>query len=94
MDVIKKFLDVEISNQEMYEEIYDFINSPHVRNGEFEANEYIIKKIDSLNFIIYIEYIFPNDGHREISCCTSIYKDDLNTKINEYAIRYGYTLKS
>ncbi|MGF0470757.1 hypothetical protein ACQQ6W_14075 [Lysinibacillus fusiformis] len=43
MDVIKKFLVVEISDQEMYEEIYDFINSPHVRSGEFEGNELIIK---------------------------------------------------
>ncbi|TKI52813.1 hypothetical protein FC756_27150 [Lysinibacillus mangiferihumi] len=76
----------------MYEEIYDFINFPHVRSGEFEANELIIKK--QIYLIFLLEYVFPNDVHREISCCTSIYRDDLNTKINEYAIRYGYTLKS
>ncbi len=51
MDVIKKFLVVEISDQEMYEEIYDFINSPHVRSGEFEGNELIIKKSIYLIFL-------------------------------------------
>lgn len=82
--VIDRFLDDEITDQEMYEAIYEFVVSGNIRNGEFEANAYIIKKMDYLNFIIFPEDIYP-DNHREISYCTSIYRNDLISKINEHA---------
>ena len=63
MDIILKFLQAEISSQELYEEIYKFIDSYHIRNGEFEGNEYVIKKMDQDNFIIFPEYIYE-DGKR------------------------------
>lgn len=44
IDTIERFLDDEISSQEMYEAIYNFITSFHIRSGEFEGNHYIIKK--------------------------------------------------
>lgn len=44
MDVMSGFLRSEINSQELYETILQFVLSPHIRNGEFEGNEYIIKK--------------------------------------------------
>lgn len=88
---MERFLEDEISSQELYEEIYSFIDSFHIRNGEFEANYYIIKKMDQYNFFIYAENIFP-DNHREIPYSLSIYKNDLIKSINRYAQLKGFTL--
>jgi len=92
INVIERFLDDEITDQEMYEAIYEFITSVNIRNGEFEANAFIIKKMDYLNFIIYPEDIYP-DNHREISYCTSIYKNNLISKINEHAKKEGLEVR-
>lgn len=88
IDVIERFLRDEISSQELYEDIYNFITSFHIRNGEFEANYFIIKKMDESNFFIYAENIYP-DNHREIPYSISIYKNNLIQKINEYAYSRG-----
>lgn len=89
---MERFLEEEISSQELYEDIYSFINSFHIRNGEFEANYFIIKKMDQDNFFIYAENIFPDDNHREIPYSTSIYRNNLIKAINEYAQLQGFTL--
>ena len=85
MDIIKKFLGSEINTQELYDVIIDFITSFHVRNGEFEGNRFIIKKMDQLNF-----FIFPEDenrdGCREISYAMAVYRHILLNEINQYAI--------
>lgn len=44
MDVLEGFLQSKINTQELYEDIMSFITSYHIRCGEFEGNEYIIKK--------------------------------------------------
>lgn len=62
MNVIEDFLRSEINTQELYNDIIYFITSFHIRNGEFEGNEYIIKKMDKINFIIFSEY---EDKNRE-----------------------------
>jgi hypothetical protein len=49
IDVMKRFLNGEISSQALYEDIFSFINSFHIRNGEFEGNYYIIKKMVKLS---------------------------------------------
>ena len=85
MDVIKGFLESEINTQELYEDIIDFVTSYHIRNGEFEGNEYIIKKMDQTNFIIFPEYECE-DGEREIHAATAIYRNNLIKVINEYAL--------
>lgn len=89
---MERFLRDEISSQELYEDIYDFINSFHIRNGEFEANYYIVKKMDSDNFLIYAENSYP-DGHMEIPYSMSIYKEVLLKNINEHASIIGLKLK-
>ena len=85
MNVIEGFLQAEINTQELYEDIINFITSLHVRNGEFEGNEYIIKKMDQTNFIVFPEYE-DGDGEREINAAEAIYRQILLTKINEHAI--------
>lgn len=51
MNVMESFLQAEINTQELYEDIINFIISFHVRNGEFEGNEYVIKKMDRKRLI-------------------------------------------
>ncbi|MBP2000778.1 hypothetical protein J2Z69_001809 [Paenibacillus shirakamiensis] len=91
-NIIEKFLDDEISSQELYESIYDFVTSFHIRSGEFEANYYIIKKMDSDNFFIFPENIYP-DNHREIPHCISIYKDRLVSLINAHARKQALVIR-
>lgn len=50
MNILEGFLQSEINTQELYEDIMSFITSYHIRCGEFEGNEYIIKKMDQTNF--------------------------------------------
>lgn len=44
MDILKGFLSDKLSSKEFYVDIINFIESFHIRNGEFEGNRYIIKK--------------------------------------------------
>ena len=53
MSAIEDFLRVEISYQEMYDEILSFINSYDIGHDRLECNEYILKKIDTENFLIF-----------------------------------------
>lgn len=83
MNILDGFLCDEISSKELYMDILSFIESFHIRKGEFEGNRYVIKKMDEINFLIYPEDIYP-DGHREISGCISMYKQPLLNAINEF----------
>ncbi len=65
-------------------EIINFIESFDIRNGEYEGNEYIVKKMDRQNFIIYVEY--DNiENQRDIHSATAIYRNELINYIKEYA---------
>ena len=88
MNVLERFLQSEINTQELYDDIIAFLTSYHVRNGEFEGNEYIIKKMDQINFIIFPEYD-DGEGGKEIHAAEAVYRDNLIKKINEYAISKG-----
>lgn len=92
INVIERFLEDEISTQELYDDILNFITSFHIRNGEFEGNYFIIKKMDQINFFIFAENIYPDDNHREIPYSTSIYRESLIKQINEYAKKQGLKL--
>ena len=81
---MEDFLDTEIFSQEFYDEIFKFIISVEIRNGEFEGNSYIIKKKDQLNFIICWEDEYQ-DGHFEISRAISVNRHKLIKEINIFA---------
>lgn len=85
MNVLERFLQSEINTQELYNEIITFITSFHIRNGEFEGNEYIIKKMDQTNFILFPEYEDEN-GEREIHAALAVNRNNLIKEINDYAI--------
>ena len=84
MNVMGSFLRSEINTQELYMDILHFITSYHIRCGEFEGNEYIIRKMDQGNFIIYPEYE-GKDGQREIHAAVAMYRENLIKEINQYA---------
>lgn len=85
--MIEYFLRDEIYNG-MYQEIVRFINNIHIRNGEFECNRHIIKKIDHNNFLILLEDEYQ-DGTKEIPWATAFYKFQLLDLINTYAKKKG-----
>ena len=93
MDVMNGFLRAEISNPELYKSIIEFICSFHIRNGEFEGNTYIIKKMDQINFFIFPEFEYP-DGHREIHAAISIYRKQLLQAIQQEAHAKGFPIVS
>ena len=90
---MKSFLSSEISSQELYDEIVHFVTSVHIRQGDFEGNEFVIKKIDSDNFIIFSEYELSS-GVREIHAATAIFRLPLIDAVNEYAILQSIQIRS
>ncbi|MGD6874255.1 hypothetical protein ACQCU1_19000 [Sutcliffiella horikoshii] len=91
-ELIQSFLEDEISDQEFYDGIIDFIYSFNIRCGEYECNRFVIKKMDHLNFIIFDEYVI--DGKREIHNSVSIHKNKLINLVNEYAKEQGFVLRN
>lgn len=85
MNVLERFLQAEINTQELYDDMISFITSFHIRNGEFEGNEFIIKKMDQTNFIIFPEYEVE-DGEKEIHAAQAVYRKNLIKEINKYAV--------
>lgn len=86
MDILKKFLQAEINSKAMYLDICEFVNSFHIRSGEFEGNEYVIKKMDQDNYIIFAEYE-DKEGKREIPFSMSIYKMKLLEEMKNCAMQ-------
>ncbi len=91
VDVTRSFLESEIFSQDLYEDIIRFVASLHIRNGEFEGNRFIIKKMDHLNFMIFPEDE-TDDGRREISYAMSIFGHDLLEQIQLHAKKMGLSL--
>ena len=86
--MLKEFLEDEVMYQEFYDGIFDFIVSGKIRNGEYEGNLHVIKKMDLENFIIYVEHEI--DGKREIHRTPSIRKNKLLRLVNRHAKKQGY----
>jgi hypothetical protein len=93
MNVLSEFLQAEINTQELYEEIMHFITSFHIRNGEFEGNEFVIKKMDQTNLIIFSEYELA-PAKREIHAAVAVYRSPLIKMINEYAVTQGIRIQA
>ena len=92
MNVLERFLQSEINTQELYDDIILFITSFHIRNGEVEGNEFIIKKMDQTNYIIFPEYE-GGDGEREIHAAIAIYRNNLIKEINDCATKKGIIVR-
>lgn len=89
---LQVFLEDELSDQEFYDGIIEFIYSYNIRSGEYEGNRFVIKKMDLLNFIIFEEYVI--DGKREIGNTIPISRKKLIKRINLYAKKQGFLLRS
>lgn len=86
-----EFLVGELEYQESFSAILDFVMSVSIRNGEYEGNRTIFKKMDRENFILYTENM-RKDNSRSIRGCIAITKDNLIDKINEIARANGFEL--
>lgn len=90
--MIDNFLLCEIDDKEMIEEILHFINSIHIRNGEFECNLHVIKKINLSTFIIYQEYE-DVDGNKSVGLpLCGIFRKDLQMQILKRAKASGISV--
>lgn len=90
-DIVQSFLEIEISDQEYYDGIISFIYSGNIRCGEYECNQFVVKKMDLSNFIVYEEYEI--NKKREIHNSFSISKNKLLRTINDYAKQKGFLIK-
>ncbi|WP_078554457.1 hypothetical protein [Bacillus alkalicellulosilyticus] len=90
-DILQSFLEIEISDQEYYDGIIRFIYSGNIRCGEYECNEFVVKKIDFLNFIVFDEYEINKKKKTTISF--SISKDELIKSINDFAEKQGFLIR-
>ncbi|MBC1793623.1 hypothetical protein HCA55_05455 [Listeria booriae] len=91
MDIMAHFLQTELQNQVAYTEMLQFVASLYIRSGEYEGEEYVIRKLDHLNFIIAREYV-GLDGEREISRPVVIDRQALVAKINKHVRARGIAL--
>ncbi|WBW98366.1 hypothetical protein [Oceanirhabdus sp. W0125-5] len=92
-ETLSNFLQDEISDQEFYDAIYDFIIDQNIRSGEYEGNIFIIKKLDRLNFVIFEEHCYREDKQREIYNAISLFRKDILIAINEHAHKNGFIVK-
>lgn len=91
-DILQDFLKVEITDQDYYDGLIRFIYSGNIRCGEYECNEFVVKKMDFLNYIVFAEYVI--DEKREIHQSFSISKSKLLKAINNYAKKQGFIIRS
>ncbi|MFD1851349.1 hypothetical protein [Oceanobacillus bengalensis] len=89
---MQEFLKIEISDQDFYDGIIDFIYSYNIRCGEYECNQYVIKKMDLQNYIIFEEYTYRKNGQRDIHHPISVTRNQLITQINNYAKKQGFAV--
>lgn len=86
-EIIQLFLETEISDQDYYDGIMSFILSSNIRRGEYECNQFIVKKMDLRNFLVFEE--FEINKRREIHNAFSISKHTFTKTINEHAKKQG-----
>lgn len=51
-DLLIDFLNLEIT-EDSFDLVYNFVELPHFRNGEYEGNQYILKKVNTKEVLIY-----------------------------------------
>ena len=52
---LEHFFKEELQDKQMYLDIVSFVESPHIRCGEFECNSHVIRKKDHDHFEIWLE---------------------------------------
>ena len=65
----------ELQYEESYLALADFVESMSIRNGEYEAARFVVKKMDRENFILYTEA--PESPDRLITACFALSVDEL-----------------
>jgi hypothetical protein len=61
---IVEFFEYEIQDDDLYNAIYDFLSSPHIREGKFEGNEVLLNKLNRQAVIVYKEYEMENGSYK------------------------------
>lgn len=63
---LQQFFESEIMDDETYKILHNFISLPNFRNGQYEGNQYIIRKIDVSYIQIEDQVAFENTGKHHI----------------------------
>jgi len=91
IQILEEFLKAEATHYDLVELMVEFINCPHIRTGEFEGNEYVIKKLDRECLIIYRDLPSPS-GDRAVDNAFAIYRQDLQAALVTNGARCGYVI--
>lgn len=75
--VLEEFLDTEFTCLEFADGIIQFILNENIRSGEYECNEYIVKKIDRFAFVVFAEYMNSNTLDRELGKMAVFRREEL-----------------
>ena len=75
--ILERFLLDEFQIEEARQNILYFMLNEHICSGEYEGNQFVLKKLDAFHFVLYQEDIYPNDLRREISGCTAFTRREL-----------------
>ncbi len=58
--IIKHLIKWEFFDEQSERNILHFLLNENIRQGEYEGNEYILKKISCDRFVLFREYIMPD----------------------------------
>ncbi|MCL2556827.1 MAG: hypothetical protein FWE03_07445 [Firmicutes bacterium] len=90
-NILEDFLESETNDDDLALGIIKFINCGNIRNGEYECNMYIVKKIDYDNIMLYVD-LTDNTGYHHIYNNFQISRFDLQEAILRGAKKWGYKI--
>lgn len=59
-NILQDFFETELMNEDMYQDLLAYLDSPHIRKGEYECNVYVLRKLDRSRVQIF-RHLAPED---------------------------------
>lgn len=75
--LLAEFLATEFFCLDAANGIIQFVLDQNIRNGEYEGNEFVLKKLNFFDFILFKEYVDPSALCAELSHITVFKRDEL-----------------
>jgi hypothetical protein len=91
---LNHFVQEEVGDKEIADDMMRFINSCNIRSGEYETNMWIIKKLDRNSFIVFED--IPVENNHGFTCLLdnsfTASRSTLQREILKQAKRAGYEI--
>lgn len=59
-DILRDLFETELMNEDMYRDLLAYLDSPHIRKGEYECNVYVLRKLDRSR-VQFFQHLAPED---------------------------------